>query len=90
MGNILVRLLLFLLLQFCLLQFRLLLFRLLHIFASICSIVIKFRFTKVLHAFVEVWVYSFKEHPLTSHDVQIPKSKILLFLEAMSAFHYGT
>ena len=85
MGNILVRLLLFLLLQFCLLQFRLL-----HIFASICSIVIKFRFTKVLHAFVEVWVYSFKEYPLTSHDVKIPKSKILLFLEAMSAFHYGT
>ena len=43
-GNILV----------CLLLFRLLKFCLLHIFASICSIVIKFRFTKVLHAFVEV------------------------------------
>ena len=51
-GNILVRLLLF-----HLLQFRLLLFRLLNIFTyfnSICSIVIKFWFTKVLHAFVEV------------------------------------
>ena len=56
-GNILVCLLLFHLLKFCLHQFCLLLFRLLQIlllFASICSIVIKFRFTKVLNAFVEV------------------------------------
>ena len=74
-GNILV----------CLLLFRLLKFCLLHIFASICSIVIKFRFTKVLYAFVEVLVYSFKEDLL--NDVQIPKSKFLLFLEA---FRYGT
>ena len=40
------------------------LFRLLNIFASICSIVIKFWFTKALYAFVEVFLgYSLMEHP---------------------------
>ena len=46
-----------------------------------------FWFTKILHAFVEVLGYSFKEHPLTSYDVQIPNSKFLLFLEAFFMRH---
>ena len=40
----------------CLLKSRLLLFHLLNIFYIYCSIVIKFRFTKLLHVFVEVLV----------------------------------
>ena len=74
-GNILVRLLQFCLLLFCLLNILLL-------FASIYSIVIKFRFTKVLLALVEL----LGEHPLTSYDIQLSKSKFLLFLEQ---FLYG-
>ena len=31
----------------------------------------------------KLWGYSFKEHPLTSYDVQIPKSKFLLYLVFM-------
>ena len=38
-------------------------------------------------AFLKFWEYSFMEYHLTSYDVQIPKSKFLLFLEA---FFYGT
>ena len=52
------------------------------LFASIRSIVIKFRF-RFCMPLLKCWVYSFKGHLLTSYDVQIP---ILLFLEA---FHYG-
>ena len=71
LGNILVHLLLFRLLPFRLLQFCLLLFRQGFIWCfSFCMPLLMF------------WGYSFKEHPLTSYDVQIPKSKVLLFLEA--------
>ena len=58
------------------------------LFASTCSIVIKFWFTKVLMPLVKFWGYSFKEHPLTSYDVQIPKSEFLLFLESSSWKHF--
>ena len=55
MGNILDRLLLFRLLPFRLLQFCCFVYStFLLLFASICSIVIKFWFTKVLHGFFEV------------------------------------
>ena len=45
------------------------LFRLLNIFATICCIVIKFWFTKILHALLKFFGYSFMEHPLTSYDM---------------------
>ena len=73
-SNSLVRLFLFCLLLFRLLQVRLVLFvysTFFLLFASICSIVVKFWFTKDLHAFVEV--FGGIAHPLTSNDVQIPK-----------------
>ena len=36
---------------------------------------------------LKFWGYFFKEYPLTSYDVQIPKSKFLLFLEAFFMGH---
>ena len=36
---------------------------------------------------LKFWGYSFKELPLTLYDVQIPKSRVLLFLEAFFMGH---
>ena len=62
---LLFHLLLFRLLQFRLLLFCLLLFRLLNVFTSICSIVVKFWFTKDLHAFAE---WSSSDRAITLHN----------------------
>ena len=97
-GNILVRLLLFCLLPFRLLQFRLLL---LHIFTSICfyfaALLLNLDLPRFCMPLLKFWVYSFKEHPLTLYDVQIPKSKSLLswkhFImghEVLGVFPQGT
>ena len=81
-------LVLFHLLLFRLLQFHLVLFRLLNVFTSVCFCFQRcYDSPRFCMSLLKFWVYSFKEHPLKSYDVQIPKSKILLSLEA---YLYGT
>ena len=80
LGNILVCLLLFRLLYRSSTQhfyFYLLLF---------APLLLNFDLIRFCMPLLKLWGYSFKEHPLTSYDVQIPKSA---FLEAFLYMGHG-